>query len=310
MITETTPWVEKYRPDTFEKIIIDPYNKKIFNSMIENKYFPNLLLYGPPGTGKTTTIINIINKINKYSNNSKELVIHLNASDERGIDTVRSQIKQFVDSNTMFVTGTKFVILDEVDYMTKQAQQSLKYLLQSNNKNVCFCLICNYISRIDSSLQNYLLKVRFNKLHEDSILSFLRDICISENMNISDEKIIHIQNMYNSDIRSMINYLQCNKNNIQDNSVLNISVCNDFYELLLVKDNYKNITICLNNIEYIYNINLNHFAKLFLKYIIKHHPQYISDYLIEIIEKITHTKSYNTDYLQNFFVLSINKLMS
>lgn len=310
MITETTPWVEKYRPDTFEKIIIDPYNKKIFNSMIENKYFPNLLLYGPPGTGKTTTIINIINKINKYSNNSKELVIHLNASDERGVDTVRSQIKQFVDSNTMFVSGTKFVILDEVDYMTKQAQQSLKYLLQSNNKNVCFCLICNYISRIDSSLQNYLLKVRFNKLQEDSILSFLRDICISENMNISDEKIIHIQNMYNSDIRSMINYLQCNKNNIQDNSILNISVCKDFYELLLVKDNYKNITICLNNIENIYNINLNHFAILFLKYIIKHHPQYISDYLIEIIEKITHTKSYNTDYLQNFFVLSINKLMS
>jgi replication factor C subunit 3/5 len=121
------PWVEKYRPDTFENIVLDPINKRILHNIIRTNNFPNLLLYGPPGTGKTTTIINIINKYQEANNEiHKGLIIHLNASDERGIDIIRNQIRQFVDSDTLFVTGTKFIILDEVDYMTKHAQQSLK----------------------------------------------------------------------------------------------------------------------------------------------------------------------------------------
>ena len=129
--TSSIPWVEKYRPSTFDTIVLDHLNKIILNNIIEKNSFPNLLLYGPPGTGKTTTIINLINKYQEKNNQvHKGLVIHLNASDERGIDIIRNQIRQFVDSDTLFVTGLKFVILDEVDYMTKHAQQSLKYLLQ------------------------------------------------------------------------------------------------------------------------------------------------------------------------------------
>ena len=120
------PWVEKYHPDVFEDIVLDPINKTILNNICNSKNFPNLLLYGPPGTGKTTTIINTINKYQETHNEvHKGLVIHLNASDERGIDIIRNQIRQFVNSDTLFVTGKKFVILDEVDYMTKHAQQSL-----------------------------------------------------------------------------------------------------------------------------------------------------------------------------------------
>jgi DNA polymerase III delta prime subunit len=72
---------EKYRPSNFDNIVLDPNNKMLFMNMIQNKYFPNLLLYGPPGTGKTTTIINLINEYQRVKKN-KSLVIHLNASDE------------------------------------------------------------------------------------------------------------------------------------------------------------------------------------------------------------------------------------
>ena len=131
MTTSGVPWCELFRPKNFEEIVLDPLNKQILTNIIDTNYFPNLLFFGPPGTGKTTTIINLINSYqerNGYKN--KELIIHLNASDERGIDIIRNQISTFVNSKPLFNTGMKFVILDEVDYMTKNAQQALKYLLQ------------------------------------------------------------------------------------------------------------------------------------------------------------------------------------
>ena len=127
------PWIEKYRPTTFQDIVLDPINRKIFSNILNKQYFPNLLFYGPPGTGKTTTIINLINEYQtKYEKKTSENIIHLNASDERGIDIIRNQIQLFVKSKNFFNKGMKFVILDEVDYMTKNAQQALKYLIQSS----------------------------------------------------------------------------------------------------------------------------------------------------------------------------------
>jgi replication factor C subunit 3/5 len=136
-INNSTPWVEKYRPSNFDDIVLDDINKKIIESIIENNYFPNLLFYGPPGTGKTTTIINMINAYQeKYNQKNKGLMIHLNASDERGIDIIRNQISGFVTSKSMFGDGMKFVILDEVDYMTKNAQIALRYLLNNFNNTI------------------------------------------------------------------------------------------------------------------------------------------------------------------------------
>ena len=118
-------------------------------------------------------------------------MIHLNASDERGIDIIRNQINQFVNSNTLFSVGMKFVILDEVDYMTKNAQQALRYLLQNYSNNVRFCLICNYISRIDEGLQNEFLRLRFNQLPKNDIFQFLSNISKSENLNLTEKTIRH-----------------------------------------------------------------------------------------------------------------------
>jgi len=109
----------------------------------------------------------------------------------------------------------KFIILDEVDYMTKTAQQALRYLLQTYTENVRFCLICNYISRIDIELQNELLKIHFHELPRAFVYRFLQDICEKENLILEEDSLRKIQDIYKSDLRSMINFLQINQDMIQ-----------------------------------------------------------------------------------------------
>ena len=311
MNNSSIPWVEKYRPAIFDNIVLDPLNKKILNNIINHNCFPNLLLYGPPGTGKTTTIINIINKYQEKNNEvHKGLIIHLNASDERGIDIIRNQIRQFVDSDTLFIKGTKFVILDEVDYMTKHAQQSLKYLLQYSNNNVRFCLICNYISRIDESLQSEFMRLRFNQLPEKNILFFLRKICTDENIIIDDEKLSFIQKMYKSDMRSMINYIQSNKDNISNLKVLNTSVWLELTQLLTIQNNHTHIVNFFEHICDTYNIDIKNVIKDYLIYIIQEQPSYITKQLIEFIESVMHLKDINWHYFKIYTALTLNKLFS
>jgi len=101
---DSTPWVEKYRPSHFDEIVLDPINKLILTNIIKSTHFPNLLFYGPPGTGKTTTIMNLVNEYQMAT--MKQLnggfMIHLNASDERGIDIIRNQINMFVTTRSLF----------------------------------------------------------------------------------------------------------------------------------------------------------------------------------------------------------------
>jgi replication factor C subunit 3/5 len=231
--TEDIPWVEKYRPTHFDNIVLDPINRQLFEKIIQKNQFPNLLFYGPPGTGKTTTIINLIQQYQKtYGKINNGNVIHLNASDERGIDIIRNQIHSFVKSMNLFETGFKFVILDEVDYMTKNAQQALKYLLQTTTTNVRFCLICNYISKIDDSLQNEFVRLRFNQLPKNDIINFLNIININENLNLTIKHIESIQNNYKSDIRSMINYMQSNQLAIINTKVINNTIYDNIINIV------------------------------------------------------------------------------
>jgi len=207
------PWVEKYRPSSFDTIVLEETNQLFFKNMLEKNYIPNLLFYGPPGTGKTTTILNLIQTFQENQGEvNSSLVIHLNASDERGIDTIRSQIYSFVHTKPFFSKGKKFVILDEVDSMTKTAQQALSYLLHTP-VTVSFCLICNYISKIEDTLQTLFIKIKFNALPVDKMLDFLETIVEKEGIQYTRSHLEGIQRMYGSDIRSMINYLQTNQYN-------------------------------------------------------------------------------------------------
>ena len=307
-----SPWVEKYRPKEFDNIVLNSNNKIIFKNIINEEYFPNLLFYGPPGTGKTTTIINLINDYQKkHYTIDKSLVIHLNASDERGIDIIRNQINTFVKSNHLFNKGMKFVILDEVDYMTKNAQQALKYLLQSCNDNVKFCLICNYISKVDESLRNEFLTIRFNQLPPNDIFNFVKNISMSENLNLSDEIIQSIQNIYGSDIRSIINFIQLNQNMDFENwknNVINNSVFENIHSYLL-KEELKELQIKINDISRQYNIEKRSLIIGYFDFIIRNKKDLINNSLLQIIENISHDNSLSNFDMINYFCCSMKELL-
>ena len=298
---ENIPWVEKYRPTKFDDIVLDETNRTIFNNILSSGYFPNLMFYGPPGTGKTTTIINLINEYNvKYNPNSKGSVIHLNASDERGIDIIRNQIFQFVKTNSFFSNGIKFVILDEVDYMTKNAQHALKYLLQTSTYNVRYCLICNYISKVDESLKNEFICIRFNQLPTESIHQFIQEIIKSEHLDITMEFIEQIQKMYNSDIRSMINFIQLHQNGkgIESNIITN-SIWIQLKEILKI-DNQDDIQTYIHDISIKYNIDKKTIIKQYYNYIVRNHPELLTVKYLRDIEVIMHIDDTNCGNIINY----------
>jgi replication factor C subunit 3/5 len=308
---QNIPWVEKYRPTHFEDIVLEPINKKIFENILKNNYFPNLLFYGPPGTGKTTTIINLINEYKiKFSQYNKGSVIHLNASDERGIDVIRNQIYQFVKSKSFFDVGLKFVILDEVDYMTKNAQQALKYLLQTSCYNVRFCLICNYISKIDESLKNEFICIRFNQLPKQDIYKFIKNIANNENLDLNDSAIDTIQKIYNSDIRSMINFIQLNQNiNEWESNIITDVIWENIHSSLLDKDFIVSTIIeYIHNISIQYNIDKKTILKNYFNYIIRNKYKLVTKEFLNVVEDIMHSNDSNIGHILNYFSCKLHDI--
>lgn len=144
---------------------------------IEKNRLPHLLFYGPPGTGKTSTILAVARRI--YGPNYKKQILEvcsfgqvvcgvsdrfskLNASDDRGIDVVREQIKNFAETRTLYSSGFKLIILDEADMMTTAAQAALRRVIEQYTKNVRFCIICNYVNKIIPAVQSRCTRFRFS----------------------------------------------------------------------------------------------------------------------------------------------------
>ena len=302
---EFCPWVEKHRPKHFDHIVMDPLNRTILSNVLRMRYFPHLLLYGPPGTGKTTTVINLIQAYEPTHH--RELMIHLNASDERGIDIIRNQISQFVNAKTLFHTGMKFVVLDEVDYMTKNAQQALRYLLQNNqNPNVRFCLMCNYISKIDEGLQNEFLKLRFHQLPESDMLRFLRKVCREENMTLTEHTLRGIIRFFQSDIRSMLNFLQSNQDHTKSSLLIpNALLWEKLLRMLQKRDpetSVATLQACLHKTSTKYNIDKKNIIKEFLHYILRHRPEFVTSEFLSFVESCLHEQEMSTKiWTQHFF---------
>jgi replication factor C subunit 3/5 len=308
------PWVEKYRPTQFDHIVLDPLNREFFQNIIKKEHFPNLLFYGPPGTGKTTTIINLIQEYQlKYTRINKETVIHLNASDERGVDIIRTQIHQFVRSCHIFESGCKFVILDEVDYMTKNAQQALKTLLQTSQHNVRFCLICNYISKIDESLQREFICVRFNQLPPSEIRQFIRHIADAEDLTMDAEDIDLLMACHHSDIRSMINFMQSAYFGKNSKTIAVRPVSSQ--EWAKLTDYLKNSDIP-GSIEYITQMSILHTLNKkqiligYMNQILRKYPQFICSKLINSFENVAHSSDdMPCDKLVIYFVTNISNIL-
>ncbi|KAF5139935.1 replication factor c subunit 5 [Vairimorpha ceranae] len=191
------PFVEKYRPKSFDEVEGNQEVIACLKAIQESRVIPNMLFYGPPGTGKTTSI-RIIS--NSFPNTS---VLELNASDERGISVVRETIKEFAStySNTI-----KLVVLDEVDFMTRDAQNALRRIMEDFSSTTRFCLIANYPKKIITPITSRCSKFRFNpvKIFRKSVL----EICKKENIEVEYTGIDFLMKTSYGDMRRVVNDIQ------------------------------------------------------------------------------------------------------
>jgi DNA polymerase III delta prime subunit len=215
---EQLPWQEKYRPMNINSIIMDKNMKKILTNIINTGSMPHLLFHGSPGTGKTSTILAIAKEI--YGENYRSMVLELNASDNRNINVVRDIIKEFASTSNLFMTGYKIIILDEVDFMTYDAQFCLRRIIELYSRNVRFCFICNYIHRIIPAIQSRCVRFRFKRIPRMDLVRRLEEICLEEKINLKRVEIEKLIELSNYDMRKILNYLQSYKNN--ESAILSI----------------------------------------------------------------------------------------
>ena len=267
------PFIEKYRP-TDPNLII--YHENIKNSLekyMENGIIPNLLMIGGAGVGKTTMITTFAKKY--YGENYDNMTLMINASENRGIDIIRGIINDFsmTSSISLFENTSKIkyklVILDEIDSMTSEAQEILRQVIEYYNNNVRFCLICNFIKKINISLQSRCILFKFKSIPFNELNKYISKICFLENIEMSSKSITVIINYCNGDLRKLLNILQSLKMNcvltgenkivIKNNDINKILLCPSIKEveklLFYIKDNtlIDTIKYFKNNMDYALN---------------------------------------------------------
>ncbi|CAH2354931.1 replication factor C subunit 3 [[Candida] railenensis] len=206
---DNLPWVEKYRPTTLDDVYGQTDIVETVRKFVHEGKLPHLLFYGPPGTGKTSTIIALAREI--YGPNYKNMVLELNASDDRGIDVVRNQIKQFASTMQIFSKGFKLIILDEADAMTSVAQNSLRRIIEKYTKNTRFCILANYAHKLNPALLSRCTRFRFHPISEAAIKERINQVIIKENLHIEKKAENALLELSKGDMRRALNVLQACK---------------------------------------------------------------------------------------------------
>jgi len=202
-------WVEKYRPKKLNEIVGLKHIVDSIQAFLKNpKTMPHLLLAGIPGTGKTTMALCIAREL--FGKNWKTFTLELNASDERGINTVRDRIKGFSRYSRASFGNVPFalIVLDESDQMTRPAQTALRRIMETSSRTSRFILICNYSNKIIEPIQSRCAIFRFSKLNEKAMVEHIKNIAEKEKLLLSEEVAEKIIEYSNGDLRYAINALQ------------------------------------------------------------------------------------------------------
>jgi len=225
------PWVEKYRPKTFDDIVSQNIAINSLKEFIKNPNMPHMIFAGPAGTGKTSTAMIIAESFLNRENLSVNL-LEVNASDTVSINFVRSVLKNFVNQNLISDSSLKFVILDEADNIPGQVQQALRRIIEKASLNVKFMLLCNYINRIIDPIISRCAVFRFVTLPKEKIIERLMYITKKERLQIPTDKSEKFFELLffisGGDLRKAINTLQMSVSlelldNLDLNEILRIS---------------------------------------------------------------------------------------
>lgn len=221
-------WVEKYRPSKPDELITSPEVKNFVTSCIKKQSIPNLLLYGRPGTGKNS-IVNIL------LTNIDCVKLIINASEERGIDTIREKVLGF-STTAAWGSKPKIVVLNEADGLAPAAQDSLREIMENVSNNCRYILTCNSISRVNDAIRSRCVEFELKPRPKDIVKRLVEILC-KEGVDFTKDYIVYIVKKYNTDIRKIINETQKIYNIYGELKIVDVENNNDsYFELLLDKN--------------------------------------------------------------------------
>lgn len=199
-------WIEKYRPKDFDDFVgQEPIAKRI-KAFVEQGSIPHLMFAGPAGTGKSTLALIIAKKL--FRDTWKHNFLELNASDSRGIDVIRNEVKDFARTRSLNSQTHKIIFLDESDALTRDAQQALRRTMETYSNSVRFILSCNYSTKIIDPIQSRCAIFRFSPLSLSEIKTVIQRIAKEEKLKIDEEIYETLHEVSNGDLRRVENILQ------------------------------------------------------------------------------------------------------
>jgi len=263
---ENSLFVEKYRSKVLDEYVGNEQLKQIVSQYIDKNDIQNLLLYGTPGTGKTTLAKLIVNNIDCD-------FLYINASDERGIDTIRDKVQGFASSASF--KPLKIIILDEADFLTIQAQASLRNIIETYSRTTRFILTCNYLERIIDPLQSRCQVLKITPPSKKEVAQHAAGILEQESINYELNDLVLVVNKHYPDVRKILN--TCQVNTVEGKLTIDKSLIasNSYTDAILKelksanKSSFKNIRQILadsnlSDFEEIYRFlydNLDEYAK-------------------------------------------------